>query len=212
MSRSILPAAALAAAALLAVAAPADAQILRKIGDRTKAKVAEKVTKTEERVLNASGEVVDSVAEKSARGADSVVSKTGNALAGAVDRTERAVASVFRRGGSESELATALAGGHVVLDDLRFESDGSLSGESHGTLRALARHLRKSADVWMIEGHVAAGADDVSLSEGRAKAVKGALLDAGVEPPRVWARGLGASRPPAAAGAPVERSERVRMQ
>lgn len=212
MSRSFLMAALVAVFAVLVGASQADAQVLKKIRERTKAKVAEKVEKTEERMLDATGEVVDSVAEKSARGADTVVTRSGDALTGAVDRTEEAVTSVFRRGGSRSELARALEAGHVVLDDLAFEPDGALSASSLGTVRALARALAETADVWVVEGHLAPGAGADERSESRAKAVKAALVEAGVAPSRVWARGFGASRPPTGSSTAAERIELVRMQ
>jgi outer membrane protein OmpA-like peptidoglycan-associated protein len=122
------------------------------------------------------------------------------------------VTSVFRRGGSERELEAALAAGHVVLDDLAFDADGALSSSSRGTVRALAKALGKTTDVWMVEGHVAAGTEADAISEARTKAVKAALVEAGVDPSRVWARGLGASRPPSDPSASAERIELVRMQ
>lgn len=204
--------AAIAAAALSLTPQTARAQILGRIKEQASSKLKEKKKAADERVLNATGEVVDSVAEKSARGIDSAVTKTSNVLTTAVDRTEQSVAGAFSGLGGENALAKQHAAGHVVLSDLQFADDGSVMPASSGTIRALARLMKDGTDAWMVEGHVAAGAGDQVLSDHRAKTIKAALVAEGVDAGRVWARGFGSSRPPTDAATLADRVEIVRMQ
>ena len=204
----------LAAAAAIALSfAPraAHAQLLGRIKQQTTDKLKEKKKEADDKVLAASGKVVDSVAEKSARGVDSAVTKGTNALSTAVDRTEQTVAGVLK-GGGESALAKQLAAGHVVLTDIRFADDGTVAPASQDVVRSLAKLIKAGTDTWVVEGHVAAGADDQLRSDGRAKAIKAALVAEGVDAGRVWARGFGSTRPAAGADTPADRIEIVRMQ
>lgn len=204
--------AAIAAAALSLTPQVARAQILGRIKEQAQGKLKEKKKAADERILHATGEVVDSVAEKSARGIDSVVTKSSNVMTTAVDRTEQTVAGVIKGVAGDNALAGQVAAGHVVLTDLRFADDGSVMPASSGTLRALARLMKDGTEAWMVEGHVAAGAGEQVLSDHRAKTIKAALVAEGVDAGRVWARGFGSSRPPADADTPADRIEIVRMQ
>ena len=202
----------LAALALSLSPHAARAQVLGRIKQQAAGKLKEKKKQADDRIVNATGEVVDSVAEKSARGIDTVVTKGSNAMTTAVDRTEQAVAGVFRSGDGESVLAKQLAAGHIVLADLQFADDGTLTPASSGTIRSLARLMQEGQDTWIVEGHVAPGANDQPLSDQRARTIKGSLVEAGLDPSRVWARGFGSTRAPANGSTPVERIEIVRMQ
>ena len=203
----------LAAVATVAISlAPrgAGAQILDRIKQQTADKLKDKKKAADDKVVGAAGQVVDSVAEKSARGVDSVVTKTSNALNAAVDRTEQTVAGALK--GGESALAKQLATGRVVLTDIRFAEDGTLTSASLETVRTLARLIKAGADSWVIEAHVAVAAGDQALSEQRARMIKGSLIEEGVEMSRIFARGLGSTRPAAGASAPADRIEILRMQ
>ena len=189
----------------------ASAQILGRIKQQTTEKLKDKKKAADEKVVGAAGQVVDSVAEKSARGVDSVVTKTGKTLNAAVDKTEQTVAGAFK-GGGENALAKQLAAGHVVLTDIRFAPDGSVAPASLETIQSLAKLLKDGTDAWVIEVHVAAAAGDQALSEQRARVIKGTLVEEGVEMSRIFARGLGSTRPAAGASAPSDRIELVRMQ
>lgn len=208
----LLVLASLAALALSLSPHAARAQVLGRIKQQATGKLKEKKKQADDRIVNATGEVVDSVAEKSARGIDTVVTKTSNALGTAVDRTEQAVAGAFRSGDAESALARQLAAGHAVLVDLEFAADGTLAPASLGTLRSLARLMKEGADTWIVEGHVAAGPNDQALSDQRARIIKGTLVEEGMDPSRVWARGFGSTRAPSEGSTPAERIEIVRMQ
>ena len=201
-----------AAVAIALTPMAARAQVLDRIKKQATDKLKEKKQAADERIVTATGEVVDSVAEKSARGIDSAVTKTSNVLTTAVDRTEQGVVSVFRSGGGESALRNQLAAGHVVITDIQFADDGTVSPASQGVVRSLAKLLAEGTEAWMIEGHVAAGAGDQVLSDHRAKTIKSALVDEGVDPSRVWARGFGSTRPATAESVPADRIELVRMQ
>ena len=204
--------AAVAAVAMSLAPRAAHGQLLGRIKQQTTDKLKEKKKEADEKVLAASGKVVDSVAEKSARGVDSVVTKGSNALSTAVDRTEQTVAGVLKGAAGESALQKEIAAGHVVLSDIRFADDGTVAPASLGVVRSLAKLMKASTDTWVVEGHVAAGADDQMRSDGRAKAIKAALVAEGVDASRVWARGFGSTRPPAGPNVPADRIEIVRMQ
>jgi len=83
---------------------------------------------------------------------------------------------------------------------------------SQAMIRALAKQLKQSPDMWIVEGHVATGSGDQALSEQRAKAIKAMLVENGVDAGHVFARGLGSTRPATGATAPSDRFEIVRMQ
>lgn len=204
--------AAVAAVAIALAPRAGSAQILGRIKQQTTDKLKEKKKEADDKVVAATGKVVDSVAEKSARGVDSAVTKGSNALSTAVDRTEQTVAGAIKGVGSENALAKQLAAGHVVLTDIRFADDGAVAPASLGVVRSLAKLMKETTDTWVVEGHVAAGAGDQVLSDSRAKAIKAALVDAGVDASRVWARGFGSTRPATGAGVPADRIEIVRMQ
>ena len=204
--------AAVAAVAISFAPRNASAQLIGRIKQQTTDKLKEKKKEADDKVVAATGKVVDSVAEKSARGVDSAVTKTSNALTTAVDRTEQTVASVFKAGGSESALAKQLAAGHVVLTDIRFANDGTIEPASLSVVRSLAKLMKESTDTWIVEGHVAAGAGDQVLSDHRAKTIKAALVEQGVDAGRVWARGFGSTRPATDTSIPADRIEIVRMQ
>ena len=189
----------------------ASAQVLGRIKQQTTEKLKDRKKAADDKVVGAAGQVVDSVAEKSGRGVDSVVTKTSKTLNAAVDKTEQTVAGAFR-GGGETALAKQLAAGHVVLTDIRFAPDGSIAPGSLETIRSLAKLLKEGTDAWVIEAHVAGAADAQSLSEQRARVIKGTLVEEGIEMSRIFARGLGATRPAAGASAASDRIELVRMQ
>ena len=204
----------LAAVATVAISlAPrgASAQILDRIKQQTADKLKDKKKAADDKVVGAAGQVVDSVAEKSARGVDSAVTRTSNTLNAAVDRTEQTVSGAFK-GGGENALAKQLAAGRVVLTDIRFAEDGTLTAASLETVRTLAKLMKAGTDTWVIEAHVVAGAGDQPLSEQRARVIKGSLIEEGMEMSRIFARGLGSTRPAGGAGAPADRIEILRMQ
>lgn len=204
--------AAVAAVAMSLAPRSAGAQILGRIKQQTAEKLKDKKKAADDKVVGAAGQVVDSVATKSARGVDTVVTRTSNTLNAAVDKTEQTVAGAFKGGGGESALAKQLAAGHVVLADIRFTAEGTLTPESLETIRALAKLMKAGTDTWIVEGHVVAGDGDQALSEQRARVIKGTLVEEGLDMSRIFARGFGSTRPAAGASAPTDRIEIVRMQ
>ena len=198
--------------AILAVApTAAHGQILDRIKRQTQEKHEEKKKAAEERVVTTTGQVVDSVAEKSARAADTVVTRSGTALNTVVQKTEQTVAGALQRDGGEAAMARQLATGQVTLSDIHFVDDGEVAPSSLPTLRALAKLMKDREDIWIIEAHTAADANDQARSEMRARAVKAVLVGEGVPTGRVFARGLGSTRPAPGATA-TDRIELVRMQ
>ncbi len=99
-----------------------------------------------------------------------------------------------------------------------FETGKSaIRPESLGLLDEVAAALKANPDVKrvVIEGHTdskGAKLKNAKLSQGRAEAVRAYLVEKGVEPARLQAKGFGASRPIADNGTPKGREENRRVE
>lgn len=104
-----------------------------------------------------------------------------------------------------------------LTSDVLFDYDSSeLRPESRQTLRNLAANFsRYSNEVFEIEGHTdSAGSDEYNagLSQRRADAVAGYLMDQGVPRTQIEARGYGESRPKASNDTPEGRQLNRRVE
>ncbi|HEX8851797.1 MAG TPA: OmpA family protein [Gemmatimonadaceae bacterium] len=217
-TRDILVATMLGAAVLLA-GRPAAAQfgvidrIRKEATDKAKAKKAQ----ADSAVVARASRTVDSTLEKTSRGVDTAVAKVGTATDTVLNRGERGVKALAgggHRSDDDARLAADLADdGRVVLAELHFGADGALDGRSRAVVRALAKLIRQGSGAFLVEGHVAAEdpARDQARSDARAKAVKSALVEDGVDASRLFVMAFGATRP-AASGHAAERIEVARMQ
>jgi outer membrane protein OmpA-like peptidoglycan-associated protein len=99
-------------------------------------------------------------------------------------------------------------------DDLLFESGTTLRAGSERTLDSVAQFLRKYPDRSIaIEGFTDRPEDaNERLSERRAQAVKFALVQRGVEPYRIDARGMGAKFPVASNESEAGRQQNRRVE
>ena len=188
-------------------------RIKKEAADKAKAKKAQ----ADSAMVARAGKTVDSTLEKTGRGVDTAVAKVGTVTDTVLNRGERGVKSIAgsHRSDADAQIAADFADdGRVVLEGLRFGADGSLEPASRGTVRALAKLLKQAGGAFLVEGHVAPGADgaqDQARSESRAKAVKAALVEDGVDVSRLFAMALGSARPPAS-GHSADRVEVARMQ
>ena len=219
--RSFHLAAALLGAAVLLGARPAAAQfgVMDRIKKEAADKVAARKRQADSAMVARAGKAVDSTLEKTGRGVDTAVAKVGTIADTALNRSERGVKSLAtgRHTDESARLAADLADdGRVVLDSLRFTAGGALDPSSRDQLRALAALIRQTTGAFLVEGHAAqagGAAAEQARSEARAKAVKAALVEEGVDASRLFVMALGASRPPAAGTRrAADRIEISRMQ
>lgn len=211
----------LAGAALLAVgsAAPEPAQaqsILKRIKDQTTKRVEDRRAQLDSTVLQTTGGAVDSALAKSGRGADAVVTKAGDVANTAISTTEKGVKSVVGASDPAHEMATRLAGGRAVLEDIRFvQGADQLDPSCADVLKQLAAAIVATPGTYLIEGHtdpLPPPGDAQALSQRRAAAVKTQLVANGVPGDRLLAVGYGATRPNAANPQANARIEVARAQ
>jgi outer membrane protein OmpA-like peptidoglycan-associated protein len=220
MLRSIIVVAVAVAAGQLSVAARADAQVWKKIKDQVEQKVDARKAKADSAAAARVGQTVDSALAKTGRGVDTVVSKAGGIADAVVNKSgdvvSNAAGALRGKDADEERLAAELEAGRAVLAEVRFDgTTDQLTDAAAPHLERLAKLLRARSGTFVIEGHVddsgSAGADQ-SLSEKRAAAVKARLVAAGVAADRLFAMGLGATRPPSDARTSRARIEVARMK
>ena len=210
----------LAGAALVAWAAaqaPAQGQsIMKRIKDQTLKRVEERKAKLDSAVVKTANGAVDSAVTKSGRGADAVVNKAGSVANSAIDATEQKVKNVVGGTNPARDVATKLASGRAVFDDIRFASGADqIEPTSADVLKHLAAAIVATPGTFLIEAHtdpVAPPGDAQGLSQRRAAAVKAQLAAGGVPADRLLAVGYGATRPNAANPQAHARIEVVRAQ
>src|SRR5690606_19345422 len=88
----------------------------------------------------------------------------------------------------------------VVLKNIFFDlGKHELKNESLAELEKLVQFLKDNPTVTIqVEGHtdqIGSAADNLKLSENRAKSVRNFLLENGITPNRITAKGFGATRP-----------------
>lgn len=214
--RSLLLAGALALAA--ATLAPADARaqgsVMKRIKEQAAAKAKARKDSIDNHIVGTAGTAVDSAMGKTGRGVDSSLSRVGRVTDTLMNKTERGVAGLAK-GGKGNKVASELAGGRAVLPDLAFEpGTARFTPAAADPLAQLADALKATTGTWLVEAHVGADADPTAaqaLTQERAVAVKTELVARGVPAERLFAMGLGATRPPTV-GAPATRIEVAKMQ
>ena len=201
--------------AQLAAPAHADAQILKKIRDQVEKKFEASKARADSAAVARAGQITDSTLAKAVRGVDTVVSKTAAAADAVVDKTEDVVSGALGSTAHE-KLAADLETGRVVLEEVRFVgATDQLDAASDSQLERLAKLLKEQSATFLIEGHVDDGgsaASNQALSEKRSAAIKARLVAGGVPAERLFAMGLGATRPPTDPKASYARIEIARMK
>lgn len=206
----------LAAAAATPSRAAAQGDVMKRIRAQAAARLKARKDSVDNRLVGAATTVVDSAVGKTGRGVDSTVSKVGHVTDTLMNKTEHGVSSLAHVGGKgPSKVASALASGRVVLSELAFEpGTARIAPGAAETLGQLAEALKAATGTWLVESHVGADADPAAaqaLTQQRAATVKAELVARGVPEARLFAMGLGATRPPSV-GTTVARIEVARMQ
>jgi len=186
--------------------------ILKRVRDQAARRVAEGRAKIDSTVMKTTGTAVDSAVSKTNRGADAVAGRVTNVANGALAATERGFNQALGGTSPKNTLATRLAEGRLVLDDVRFVAGSDqLDPSSDATLKALASALTATTGTFLIEGHTDASVDVAlaqQLSQQRASAVKARLVATGVAAERLLAVGYGSTRPN---GANTQASARIEV-
>ena len=219
MMRSIVVLALAIGAGQIALPAHAHAQLLKKIRNQVEQKVDAAKARADSAAVARAGQTVDSTLAKTGRGVDTAVSKTVGVADAVVNKTEDIVSSAagsLTGTGDDGKLAADLETGRAVLTEVRFVgATDQLDDASGPQLERLAKLLVHQSATFLIEGHVDDGgspAANQALSEKRWAAVKARLVAAGVPGERLFAMGLGATRPPTDPSAGHARIEIARMK
>ena len=193
------------AAGQLAAPTPAGAQVLKKIREQVGQKVEAAKARADSAAVARAGRTMDSTLAKTERVVDTAVSKIVSTAAGALSATD-----------ADETLAAELETGRAVLAEVHFVgTTDQLDDASEPQLERLARLLKEQSATYLIEGHVDDGgsaAANQALSEKRSAAVKARLVAAGVPAERLFAMGLGATRPPTDPTTSQARIEVARMK
>ncbi|HEX6058060.1 MAG TPA: OmpA family protein [Gemmatimonadaceae bacterium] len=217
-SRAIPSLALLVALSALAIPSTSEAQSVgARIKQNAKARMDARKKASEDSIVAAASKMVDSTAEKTGRGVDATVNKVGTVVDTAMNRTERGITSAATAltGGREDPIASELEAGRAIVRTLVWvEGTAELDPRSDATVGRIAKAMRATESVYLIEAHVADGGDAASsqaLTDARAAALKARLVAAGVPAGRLFAMAYGATRPPTDGGE-AERIELAPMQ
>ena len=205
-------------AAIAATTTPstADAQrVLTRIKEQASKRFEERKAQLDSTVLKTASETVDSMLEKTGRGAEAVVNKAASVADTTLNRTERGISNLGKGGDEGDDLRAELATGRAVVPGIEF-APGSpqLLPSSESAVSRLAKVIQAASGPYVIEAHtdsVGGAAASQALSEQRAAAVKAALVAAGVPAARLFAMGLGTSRPMASGGGGTASNARVEI-
>ena len=182
---------ALTALALLVLAAPAQAQLLKEIRESARQKVAERKERTRAHVIQRATEPVDSALERGIRPVDSLVSQAATGAGKTVARLGREDEAT--RAQERQRLMESLAvDGRAELPGLAFAAGADLlEAGADPFLAALADVLAAETGVFLLEGlgDGENAAQARALGGQRAAAVKAALVAAGVAASRLFSVG-----------------------
>ena len=142
----------------------------------------------------------------------SLTDRANAAIRGATDKTLAAIAAL-KPGYSGSDLVKALN-----LSIIHFETgSATLSADARALLEKLSTAIKAAPQGTRIEieGHTDSTGDPAShqpLSQARAEAVRTALIEDGVSPEMLVAKGYGASQPVASNDTPDGRFQNRRIE
>ncbi|HEY7637924.1 MAG TPA: OmpA family protein [Gemmatimonadales bacterium] len=176
----------------------AEAQLLKRVTERVKQKVAERKQQTQEAVLNRAAEPADSALAKVTSPVESLAARAGGGAGAAVGRLGRGEGM-----GSEetTRIREELAGGRVSLPNITFvPGTDAIDPASEPSLQALAAALAQWPSPVLIQARGDAGAspqDAVQVAGARATAIKAWLVGSGVPAERVFAAGDATAMPDA---------------
>jgi outer membrane protein OmpA-like peptidoglycan-associated protein len=177
----------------------AEAQLLKRVTERVKQKIAERKQQTEESVLSHAAEPADSAFAKVTSPVESLATRAGGRAGAAVSRLGR---GEEKTSSEVTRIRQDLAAGRASLTGVVFVlGSDAIEPASGPTLQALAAVLTESPGAFLVQARGDAGAQPqaaLQLAAARATAIKGWLVSTGVPAERVFAAGDPTATPDAA--------------
>ncbi len=168
----------------------AEAQLLKRVTERVKQKVAERKQQTEEVVLTRAAEPADSALAKVTSPVESLATRAGGGAGAAVGRLGRGEG---KASAEVTRIRQELAAGRATLPGVIFvPGTDAIDPSSGSSLQALAAVITESPGAFLVQARADAGAQPqgaLQLAGARAAAIKTWLLGNGVPAERVFAAG-----------------------
>lgn len=192
-------------AATVLAPATAHGQLFRKMKELAARRVAEAAAEHVTTANDAGAHAVDSTVHQGARRLDTAGARAGEQMrsaikaAGPVDDQSRAAAD----SATTVRLSAELSAGRSSLEAIRFVDGDRLDAASDASLRLVARALHNTTGGYLVSVRISAPLHAQRMADGKAAAIRAALVSSGVDAGRLFSAGYGSKG--------SARSERVEL-